>query len=249
MLQWSQDPAELQQLSSELSDKHLPAALVHTAEPAPGLQRWLELVASYSLPVAAVTSLRRSTALSVLAHLHLHDHVQALVSSVDDEHESQAQTLLAAALRLDRPPNHCVVFDACPYGVTAAHNVSALCARALWALWAHPGRRGRSRFAPCLASFCRRGVGACFRAAQASMKAVAVAGRLQPAWQLRMADVTVASLDQLSLINVRRLFATRGTDHGVDLLKQFDPAAVRAASLSRQQQQWHQRRTITTDAQ
>jgi beta-phosphoglucomutase-like phosphatase (HAD superfamily) len=105
--------------------------------------------------------------------------MQVLVTA-DDEHETQAQALLAAAIQLNRPPNHCVVFDDCPLGITAAHNVS--------------------------------------------MKAVAVARpQYTPAWKLRAADVTVSSLSQLAVYNVRRLFANAGCEMG-DVQKQSDDA-------------------------
>ena len=42
--------------------------------------------------------------------------------SADDGMDTRAQCLLSAALQLNRPPNRCVVFDASPAGITAAHN-------------------------------------------------------------------------------------------------------------------------------
>lgn len=56
---------------------------------------------------------------------------------------------------------------------------------------------------------------------QVSMKAVAVArpGGHTAGWQLRSADVTVTSFSQLSLYNVRRLFANTGYEVG-DLCKE-----------------------------
>ncbi len=36
--------------------------------------------------------------------------------------ETISQRYLSAALRMQRPPNQCVVFDALPEGITAAHN-------------------------------------------------------------------------------------------------------------------------------
>jgi hypothetical protein len=55
---------------------------------------------------------------------------------------------------------------------------------------------------------------------QVSMKAVALARPTgSPAWKLRAADVTVSNLSQLTVYNVRRLFANLGCELG-DLQKQ-----------------------------
>lgn len=42
--------------------------------------------------------------------------------TADDGMDTRAQHLLSAAIQLHRPPNRCVVFDATPAGITAAHN-------------------------------------------------------------------------------------------------------------------------------
>ena len=42
--------------------------------------------------------------------------------TAEDGMDTHAQQLLAAAIQLQRAPNRCVAFDACPLGVTAAHN-------------------------------------------------------------------------------------------------------------------------------
>ena len=42
--------------------------------------------------------------------------------TAEDGMDTHAQQLLAAAIQLQRAPNRCVAFDACPVGVTAAHN-------------------------------------------------------------------------------------------------------------------------------
>jgi beta-phosphoglucomutase-like phosphatase (HAD superfamily) len=52
-----------------------------------------------------------------------------------------------------------------------------------------------------------------------TMRAVAVIGPCT-APQLRSADLTVASLDELSVYNIRRLFANRGNEF-MDLKKKF----------------------------
>lgn len=50
------------------------------------------------------------------------DSFFALRVTAEDDMDTLAQRLLSAALKLQRPPNHCVVFAASPSAVTAAHN-------------------------------------------------------------------------------------------------------------------------------
>jgi hypothetical protein len=45
-----------------------------------------------------------------------------LLTAADDDMETMSQRYLSAAIKLERPPNHCVVFSACPTSITAAHN-------------------------------------------------------------------------------------------------------------------------------
>eukprot|EP00197_Chlamydomonas_leiostraca_P009716 CAMPEP_0202866456 /NCGR_PEP_ID=MMETSP1391-20130828/7591_1 /ASSEMBLY_ACC=CAM_ASM_000867 /TAXON_ID=1034604 /ORGANISM="Chlamydomonas leiostraca, Strain SAG 11-49" /LENGTH=334 /DNA_ID=CAMNT_0049546399 /DNA_START=194 /DNA_END=1198 /DNA_ORIENTATION=+ len=127
VLGWTRDMRLARGLVHELSD-HFAAALMEQPPTAgaPGLRQWLDSVATYHIPTAAVTRLDRATARRVLERMTLHDHFQALVTD-DDGMETQAEALLSAALQLQRPPNHCVFFDSHPQGVTAAHNASMKC--------------------------------------------------------------------------------------------------------------------------
>ena len=83
--------------------------------------------------------------------------------TAEDGMETKSQRFLSAAIKMGRPPNHCVVFDSCLAGVTAAHNCT--------------------------------------------MKAVAVQGR-----HLQTADLSVVSLSELAVYNIRRLFANRQSE-------------------------------------
>lgn len=88
--------------------------------------------------------------------------------------ESIAHRFLSAAVKLDRKPSKCVVFEDDPRGITAAHNCT--------------------------------------------MMAVALIGA-HPAYDLGQADLAVASFNELSVINLRRLFAHIGSTF-MDLQKQ-----------------------------
>ncbi|KAJ0101274.1 hypothetical protein Patl1_06744 [Pistacia atlantica] len=90
---------------------------------------------------------------------------QAIVSE-EDGMESIAHRFLSAAVKLDRKPSKCVVFEDDPRAITAAHNCT--------------------------------------------MMAVALIGTHR-AYDLVQADLAVANFNELSVINLRRLFANRGS--------------------------------------
>ena len=148
------------------------------SSPRPGVARWLAALRSARVSATVVTSLDRRTLLAALERMGLlSDDLlpAATVSSfvtAEDGAESLAHSLLAGALKLNRPPNACCAFVASPAGVAAAHN--------------------------------------------ASMRAVAVAGGAggHSSHELRAADATVSRLDELAVIQVRRLFSGSGGPEG-----------------------------------
>ena len=154
------------------------------SSPRPGVARWLSALRSSRVPSTIVTSLDRETLLAALGRMGLiggggggggAPPSPLLLSpssfvTAEDGAESLAQSLLAGALKLGRPPNACCAFVASPAGVAAAHN--------------------------------------------ASMRAVAVCGLEHSAHELRSADATVARLDELAVIQVRRLFSGGGGPEG-----------------------------------
>ena len=150
-------------------------ALAAQAAPRPGVRQWLDTLGRFNVPCALVSALDGETVRASLARMALHDHFSALVAA-EDEHETPAQRLLSASLKLRRPPNMCVAVEATPEGVTAAHNVT--------------------------------------------MRAIAVKGPYA-AYELRGADLTCGSLAELSVYNIRRLFANRGQEL-MDVQQQAD---------------------------
>jgi len=60
--------------------------------------------------------------------------MQAIVTDEDDM-ESIANRFLSAAMKLDRKPSKCVVFEDDPRGITAAHNCTMM---AVALIGAHP---------------------------------------------------------------------------------------------------------------
>ncbi|KAF7830886.1 5-amino-6-(5-phospho-D-ribitylamino)uracil phosphatase, chloroplastic [Senna tora] len=170
---WDTKDNELDKLKSRFSELYYDN-LLRLETPTEGLKDWLEAVNTARIPCAVVSSLNRRNMADALERMGLQKYFQAIVTE-EDGMESMAHRFLSAAVKLDRKPSKCVVFEDDPRGVTAAHNCT--------------------------------------------MMAVALIGA-HPAYQLGQADLTVANFSELSVINLRRLFANKGSTF-MELQKQI----------------------------
>ncbi|KAH6802232.1 Haloacid dehalogenase-like hydrolase superfamily protein [Perilla frutescens var. frutescens] len=150
VLRWEEAEDDVDRLKSRLSQLYYDN-LVKFSEPIEGLKEWLDAVTTSRIPCAVVSSLDRKN--------------MAIVAE-EDGMESMAHRFLSAAVKLDRKPSKCVVFEDDPRGITAAHNCT--------------------------------------------MMAIALIGA-HPAYDLGQADLAVANFNDLSVINLRRLFAHKGS--------------------------------------
>ncbi|XP_052185642.1 5-amino-6-(5-phospho-D-ribitylamino)uracil phosphatase, chloroplastic [Diospyros lotus] len=173
ILLWAKAESELDRLKLRLSQLYYDN-LLKLSEPMDGLEEWLDAVSTARIPCAVVSSLDRRNMVEALERMGLKKYFRAIVSE-EDGMESIAHRFLSAAVKLDRKPSKCVVFEDDPRGVTAAHNCT--------------------------------------------MMAVALIGA-HPAYDLGQADLAVASFSELSVINLRRLFAHKGSNF-MDLQKQI----------------------------
>ncbi|KAL2897117.1 5-amino-6-(5-phospho-D-ribitylamino)uracil phosphatase chloroplastic [Bienertia sinuspersici] len=173
ILQWDISEADADMLKMRLSQLYY-ENLLQLDSPSEGMVEWLEAVSNARIPCAVVSNLDRKTMVEVLERIGIKDYFQAIVSE-EDGMDAIAHRFLSAAVKLDRKPSKCVVFEDDPRGVTAAHNCT--------------------------------------------MMAVALIGA-HPAYDLVQADLAVASYSELSVINLRRLFAHKGSNF-MDLQKQF----------------------------
>ncbi|XP_050211195.1 5-amino-6-(5-phospho-D-ribitylamino)uracil phosphatase, chloroplastic [Mercurialis annua] len=163
VLRWETSESDVNRLKLKLSQLYY-EHLLRLREPTEGLKEWLDAVARARIPCAVVSSLDRVNMVEVLERMGLKKYFQAVVAE-EDGMESTAHRFLSAALKLDRKPSKCVVFEDDPRGITAAHNCT--------------------------------------------MMAVALIGA-HPAYELVQADLAVGSFNELSVINLRRLFANKG---------------------------------------
>ncbi|KAK9283168.1 hypothetical protein L1049_011401 [Liquidambar formosana] len=169
---WEKAESELDRLKLRLSQLYYDNLLKLT-KPMEGLEEWLDAVSTARIPCAIVSSLDRRNMIEALDRMGLKRYFQAIVTE-EDGMESLAHRFLSAAVKLDRKPSKCVVFEDDPRGITAAHNCT--------------------------------------------MMAAALIGA-HPAYDLVQADLAVASFNELSVINLRRLFAHKGSTF-MDLQKQ-----------------------------
>lgn len=173
VLLWKNAGGEMDALKLRLSQLYC-GNLARLSKPSEGLEEWLEAVSTARIPCAVVSSLDRKNMVEALERMGIKKYFQAIVSE-EDGMESIAHRFLSAAMKLDRKPSKCVVFEDDPRGVAAAHNCT--------------------------------------------MMAVALIGTHR-AYDLGQADLTVASFNEISVINLRRLFACKGS-HFMDLQKQI----------------------------
>ncbi|XP_016494460.2 5-amino-6-(5-phospho-D-ribitylamino)uracil phosphatase, chloroplastic [Nicotiana tabacum] len=159
--------------------------LLKISEPIEGLKEWLDAVSTARIPCAVVSSLDRRNMVEALERMGLMKYFQAIVTE-EDGMESIAHRFLSAAVKLDRKPSKCVVFEDDPRGITAAHNCT--------------------------------------------MMAVALIGA-HPAYDLGQADLAVGSFSELSVINLRRLYAHKGSNF-MDLQKQIVEKTPRRRKLT-----------------
>lgn len=164
VLMWGNEACELERLKSKLSQLYS-NNLLKLSEPMEGLKEWLDAVSTARIPCAVVSSLDRRIMVDILEKMGLMTYFQAIVTE-EDGMDSMAHRLLSAAVKLDRKPSKCVVFEDDPRGITAAHNCT--------------------------------------------MMAVGLIGA-HPAYDLVQADLAVGSFNELSVINLRRLFAHTGS--------------------------------------
>ncbi|CAK7339932.1 unnamed protein product [Dovyalis caffra] len=163
-LLWETEDSEVDRLKLRLSQLYHDN-LLGLREPIEGLEEWLDAVSRVHIPCAVVSCLDRINMVGALERMGLKKYFQAIVSE-EDGMESIAHRFLSAAMKLDRKPSKCVVFEDDPRGIAAAHNCT--------------------------------------------MMAVALIGA-HPAYDLVQADLAVASFNELSVINLRRLFANKGS--------------------------------------
>jgi len=122
ILQWTQpaDHAATQRLG-ERKEFHYREILRECGiEPLPGVRDLLEALRSQGISCAVGSSTSRLNLETVIGLLQFEPFFQAIVSAEDVEHgKPQPDVFLTAAERLQRAPQHCIVFEDAHVGIEA----------------------------------------------------------------------------------------------------------------------------------
>jgi beta-phosphoglucomutase-like phosphatase (HAD superfamily) len=134
----------------------------------PGVSQWLQSLMDVEMPCGLISYLEREQVDVLLDQTGLAKFfpVDKRVTA-SNGYKIESQQMLGASLRVERRPDHCVVFDSSPESSIAAHDVD--------------------------------------------MKSVCIVG-VYPMYELLSADSTARYLDELTAMNVRRLFGERVYD-------------------------------------
>ncbi|KAF8725998.1 hypothetical protein HU200_020578 [Digitaria exilis] len=133
VLYWTKEEDKMEKMKARLIELYY-ENLFELDTPVEGLREWLDAVQTAGIPCAVASSLDRRCMVEALDRMALSKYFKAIVTDEDDM-ESIANRFLSAAMKLDRKPSKCVVFEDDPRGVTAAHNCTMM---AVALIGAHP---------------------------------------------------------------------------------------------------------------
>ena len=120
VLQWSRDFGSARSLAHRLGQLYTELFLA-LEEPQLGAIDWLKVLKKTKVPCAVVSQMQRKDVRKVLKQMGLDEFFAADVTFEDDM-ETLANRNLCAAMKLRRPPDHCIVFDYTPAGIVSGHN-------------------------------------------------------------------------------------------------------------------------------
>ena len=104
---------------SEVSDDDLEPVAIKD-----GVIQWIKSLQVLSLPCALVSYLNKSQVEAILEYTGLSAlFSNSTIVTSSDNYATENQQMLGAALRIERRPDHCVMFDATQQATTAAHDI------------------------------------------------------------------------------------------------------------------------------
>jgi beta-phosphoglucomutase family hydrolase len=121
MLQWTRETAEIRTLSLRKEALYREVVAERGVEALPGVRTWLERLQSAGVPCAIGSSTHRENIQLSLGMIGLGEFFQGIVTSEDVTlGKPHPEVFLAAASRVDRAPERCVVFEDALVGIQAA---------------------------------------------------------------------------------------------------------------------------------
>lgn len=149
----------------------------------PGVHAWIKSLHDVEMACGATSYLDEDQVAILLEYAGLSDLLprDKRVSS-SNGYNRDSQQVLGVALRIERRPDHCVLFDSSPGASAAAHEVD--------------------------------------------MRSVAIVGSF-PRYELLTADTTASSFEELTAMNIRRLFGERVYDQPMLEMVEKQPQVIR----------------------
>jgi HAD superfamily hydrolase (TIGR01509 family) len=118
--------AELEQIA-EVKEARFRAMIAGQARPLPGVRDWLARLQGQGARQAVASSAPMANIAALIDSLELRGCFQALVSAAGLPSKPDPAVFLEAALRLDVPPERCVVVEDAVAGVEAARRAGMRC--------------------------------------------------------------------------------------------------------------------------
>lgn len=149
----------------------------------PGVREWIKSLHDVEMACGVTSYLHDDQVGILLEYAGLADLLPSDKRvSLSNGYNRDSQQILGVALRIERRPDHCVLFDSSPSASAAAHEVD--------------------------------------------MRSVAIVGSY-PRYELLTADTTASSFDELTAMNIRRLFGERVYDQPMLEMVEKQPQVIR----------------------
>jgi len=121
ILGWTGDPEEIRRLSLRKEALYRDVVREKGQAALPGVRTWLERLRDARVACAIGSSTHRANIELILELVGLREFFRGIVSAEDVTHgKPDPQVFLAAAARIDRAPERCVVFEDAHVGIAAA---------------------------------------------------------------------------------------------------------------------------------
>ncbi|WFB37196.1 HAD family phosphatase [Kiritimatiellota bacterium B12222] len=121
LLLWTQDPAEITELSLRKEELYREVITSEGVEVLPGVREYLQSLLDAHIPTIVGTSTQRANVELIFECMGLAPFFQAVVSSEDvSRGKPDPEVFLKAANKAQIPANDCVVFEDAIHGIEAA---------------------------------------------------------------------------------------------------------------------------------
>jgi HAD superfamily hydrolase (TIGR01509 family) len=122
LLGWTKDPAEIQRFSLRKEELYRDVVKERGLQALPGVRDWLEVLRQHEVPCVIGTSTHRANVLLALDLLDLNGYFADITSAEDvNLGKPHPEVFLACAMKIQRNPALCVVFEDAHVGLEAAH--------------------------------------------------------------------------------------------------------------------------------